>query len=463
MTLDDILTPDEIGEAQAERIELEQSSVVEVFELDKELVNPVYRPHLNNTARTQIYYGGSSSGKSYFLAQRCVNDLLNNGRNYLCVRKVGDTLRDSVYSEIENAARSLGVHHRFRFTVSPMQIVSDVGTVVLFRGLDKVEKVKSIRPKSGALTDIWVEEATEAVLQEIGQLRKRQRGGDTSIPKRLTLSFNPIYQTHPIFTEYFASVGWQDDQTYHEGESLTILKTTYKDNQFLAPDDIAELEGETDKYLYEVYTLGNWGSLGAVIFTNWKIVDLSEQKKEFDNLRDGLDFGFGGHPAGYAGMHLDSKRKKLYVFEDFYRYGATNPELAGILQPIVKGRAVLADSAEPKSIQELRDEGINAIGAKKGQGSINFGIQYLKQFEILIDKDCIDTQNEFRLYQWATDRQGNRLNRPTDKHNHIIDAMRYGLSLDMAQEPIKGKKAKRVQRMTTFKPQGISTKMKGRF
>ena len=318
-------------------------------------------------------------------------------------------MRDSVHAELKNAINEMGVSHRFKCTVNPMRIKCDTGTQVLFRGLDKVEKVKSVRPSKGAITDIWVEEATEANENDIDQLRKRQRGGDKDVPKRLILSFNPIYQTHWIYTRYFSTIGWGDEQTQHSGKSLTILKTTYKDNGFLTDGDIYDLENEPDQYMYEVYTLGKWGVLGDVVFKNWRIVDLSDMRNQFTNLRDGLDFGYGAHPAAYVGMHIDTKRKRLYIYDELYLYGHTNQELATKLSPLVGKRRVVADSAEPKSIRELNTENVRAIGAKKGKDSVNFGIQWLQGYEIVVDKSCVNAQNEFRLYQWAKDRHGNKI------------------------------------------------------
>ena len=236
----------------------------------------------------------------------------------------------------------MGVSDRFHITQSPMQITSDVGTQVLFRGLDKVEKVKSIRPKNGSITDLWVEEATESNMRDIAQLRKRQRGGDISVPKRITISFNPIYKAHEIFTNYFGDSGWEDDQTEYTSDERTILKTTYKDNLFLAPDDIYELENEKDSYMYEVYTLGNWGVLGDVIFTNWRIADLSDMRDQFTNIRNGLDFGYGADPAAFTHMHYDRKHKRVYIFDELYLYGRTNPELADEIE----GKIKLAVSGE---------------------------------------------------------------------------------------------------------------------
>lgn len=151
-----------------------------------------------------------------------------------------------------------------------------------------VEKIKSITPAKEVLTDIWKEEATECDYNDHKQLEKRLRGR-SSVKKRMIDSFNPILQTHWIYTSFFG--GWVDGKQHYKSDKLSILKTTYKDNQFLTEDDIDKLENEKDEYYYNVYSLGNWGTVGGVIFKNWKMEDLTEIRKTFTSFNNGLDFG----------------------------------------------------------------------------------------------------------------------------------------------------------------------------
>jgi phage terminase large subunit len=221
------------------------------------------------------------------------------------------------------------------------------------------------------ITDIWVEEATETSKDSIKQLMKRQRGGSAKTHKRFTFSFNPIMQNHWIYKEYFASIGWAEGQTTHSADGITILKTTYKDNQYLTVEDVRDLEKETDSYYYQVYTLGNWGVLGDVIFTNWTVRDLSDMQDQFTNRRAGLDFGFSSDPAAVAVSHYDTKHKTIYVYKELYEIGLTNDILAERVRAMIGDERVICDSAEPKSIQELRNLKVNAVGAKKGKDSVN--------------------------------------------------------------------------------------------
>ncbi len=399
--------------------------------LSEQIFNNAYLGYLSEMARTQIYYGGSGSGKSVFLAQRAIFDVLRGGRNYLICRQIGRTLRGSVFTEVCKVITQWGVDQLFGINKSEMLITCQNGYQIIFAGLDDVEKLKSITPIKGVVTDIWVEEATETERNTVKQLIKRQRGGSAFVRKRLTLSFNPILQTHWIYQDYFSPIAWADDQREYRSEELCILKTTYKDNKFLTTDDVKDLESETDAYYYNVYTLGNWGVLGNVIFTNWSVQDLSGMHDQFTNIRCGLDFGFSDDPAASTPSHYDRMRSTIYIFDEFYEKGLTNPQLAVALKPMVGDHTVVCDSSEPKSLTELRLLGINARPAKKGKDSVNFGIQWLQQQKIVIDIKCIHTRNEFQQYKWKEDKDGVAIRQPVDKNNHIIDQLRYQYEDDM--------------------------------
>src|SRR6056297_2411078 len=184
--------------------------------------NDVYLPFINESAAKdiEIFYGGSSSGKSNFLAHRVVLDVMRGGHNYLCVRRVANTVTKSLANEITKAISALCVEELFNIVPSQGHITCVNGYQILFTGMDDPEKVKSITPKMGVLTDIWYEEATEGTYEDIKQLQKRLRGlavyRGRQIPKRIVMSFNPIFKTHWIYTHYFQPIPWADKQTYHE-------------------------------------------------------------------------------------------------------------------------------------------------------------------------------------------------------------------------------------------------------
>jgi phage terminase large subunit len=398
------------------------------LEISGDIFNSIYlRRGLRNQHRTQIYFGGSSSGKSVFLAQRCVLDVFNGNRNYLVVRNVQKTLRQSCFNEITKQISEFKLYDYFNINKSDLVITCKHNRKqILFAGLDDPEKIKSITPIDGVLTDVWVEEATECARAAVKQLEKRLRGR-AEVSKRITLSFNPILRDHWIYTEYFDI--WEDGGQYVESadKNLSILKTTYKDNRFLMPDDIANLENETDPYYYEVYTLGNWGVLGAVIFRNWRVEDFSAIEHKFPTYNHGVDWGFGVDPFAYVKVHYDKMRRRLYIVDEVCSVGLLNRESAAMIKQHCGRDLVVCDSAEPKSIEEFRQFGINAVGADKGKGSVEHGIKFLQGLEIIIHPRCQQAKNEFTKYKYKEDKNGNVLPLPVDKDNHCIDALRYAL------------------------------------
>ena len=396
-----------------------------------EVINAAYLPYLKNMARVQIFYGGASSGKSVFLAQRDVLDVMAGGRNILVCRQVGRTLRGSVVQEVNKVISRWGLRELFDINKTDGTITCKNGYQIIFAGLDDVEKLKSLTPARGVFTDVRIEEATEVGRDSVKQLLKRQRGGDEGTPKRLVMSFNPILKSHWIYKDYFAGIGWADEQREYAGDGLSILKTTYRDNRYLTADDIHDLESETDAYYHSVYTLGNWGILGHVIFTNWRVEDLSEMAAQWTNRRNGLDFGFSSDPAALSVSHYDRMRKTVYVYDELYETGLTNDVLAERVKEKVGNDMVICDSAEPKSIAELQAGKVYARAARKGKDSVNFGVQWLQQQTVVIDKRCINAQNEWSVYHWKQDTGGNVLDMPADKNNHLIDATRYAYENDM--------------------------------
>jgi len=384
--------------------------------------NDVYWDFLGDSTRNQIFFGGASSGKSYFIAQRVVMDTLC-GRNTLVLRNVARTIRGSCWNEVVKAISIMGFTAWFNVSKTEMLITAvNNGSQILFSGLDDSEKIKSITPAKGVLTDIWIEEATEIARDDYKQLEKRLRG-QSEHPKRITLSFNPIYKEHWLYTEFFGN--WDESKTSYRDDGLSILKTTYLDNRFLTDDDKSALENETDPYYREVYSLGNWGVLGDVIFRNWRTEDLTEFKKTADKLYFGLDFGFSSDPAAAVKVHYDKAHKRIYILDELYERGMTNSELAGLLKPFVGQHYITCDSAEPKSIKELQGLGIKALSAKKGPDSVMHGIQWLQGHEIIVDVKCQHMKNELQLYQYRKDKDGNSMRVPEDRNNHVIDSLRY--------------------------------------
>jgi len=412
--------------------------------IHNEIFNRVYRSYLNLQSSLQIFYGGSSSGKSYFLAQRCILDLIEGKRNYLVARNTAHTLRESTFNQLVETINFFKVKQAFQINISgSMSITCLINDCqVLFRGLDDPEKIKSIKPKKGVITDVWIEEATEISEPSFNQLILRLRGR-SPVRKRVTMSFNPISRQHWICKRFFNN----KDITASMSDELFILKTTYKDNQFLDKDDIARIEGfkTADSFYYNVYGLGNWGTLGDLVFKNWEIMDLSDAV--FPSYKHGLDFGYANDPFVYTksargiGSGKFNGRNSIYVTDEIYQTGCTNDIIAEKVKPYSGRELVWCDSAEPKSIAELRMHGLNAHPVKKrrlfggyaqGRGSaVLFRIQWMQQQRWIIDKNSQGTINEFSLYQWQKDKYGNTIALPVDRDNHGIDSLGYAWENDM--------------------------------
>ncbi|OCL28653.1 hypothetical protein U472_00420 [Orenia metallireducens] len=395
------------------------------LKIKKEVFNPVYIPHLDNYRATQLFYGGSSSGKSYFLAQRAVKDMAEGGHNYLVLRKVQRDCKKSVWNEIIKAIIRFGLYEYVNINKSDFVITFPNGYQILFGGLDDRERVKSITPQKGVITDIWCEEATEFEEADIKQLNKRLRG-QASVKKRLILSFNPIIKSHWIYRKYFHS--WEDNKQEYLDDRLSILKTTYKDNDFLTEDDIERLLDEDDPYYLDVYINGNWGVLGNIIFKNWEVRDLSDMVDKLDRSCHGLDFGFSNDPAAVLKQYFDKSSRTLYVFDEIYQSGLLDRELAKKTIDMVGEEEVICESAEPKSIEHLRDNGVNARGATKGPGSIKTRYRWMQGIKIVLDVKCVNYKRELQVHKWKEDRHGNPLPQPEDRNNHALDASMYGLS-----------------------------------
>ena len=394
-------------------------------------VNDVYLPYIEDTTRLQIFFGGSSSGKSFFVFQRAVLDNLKNGTNYLIVRKTAKTLKRSCYNEVTKAISAYGVNQFYKCNESDLTITNKKnGGQILFAGLDDVEKIKSITPKKGVLEKIIIEEATEITYSDYMQLKKRLRGY-SKVRKCITMMFNPILRTHWIYETFFADC-WNDERKYYRDDKKLILKTTYKDNNFLMPEDIEELENETDPYYYNVYTLGNFGILGNVVYRNYRIEDLSAVRNSFDNIYNGLDFGWN-NPNAFVRMHVNEAKKQIFILDELYKAGQTYDSLSIGLMLTAGTQYITADCEDGRAINELRSRGLRVIPAKKGSDSVLSGIRFIQDYEIIIDPSCQNFINEIQVYHWAEDKDGNAIEKPVKKKDHLMDAMRYGLEPLMLQ------------------------------
>lgn len=382
-------------------------------------LNRVFKPAYESKSRYRVLYGGAGSGKSHYVAQETVLNMLSSDKfRYLAVRKTARSIRNSVFKLITDIIAEYNLGDYFVVNKTEMAINCVTGSSLITSGLDDVEKLKSI----ANINRIWIEEASEVSETDFNQLDLRLRG-QSEVGYQMTITFNPISELHWLKKSFF-DLGRPDSY---------ILKTTYLDNEFLDEQYIRtlnELKNQDYNY-YRVYALGEWGSIGNVIFSNWEKRDLTQDIKIFDNIYHGLDFGFAEDPTAYIKVHLDKKRKKLYIIDEFYKQGQFIDEIAESLHSKVGSDFITCDSSEPRSIADLKRNGIKAKGAKKGPGSIEHGIKFLQSYKIIIDEKCINAIKEISSYRWREDKDGNPMPKPVDVDNHLIDALRYALESEM--------------------------------
>ena len=368
--------------------------------------------------RFEVYYGGAGSGKSHFITQKLLLKALKSRRKVLIVRKTLASQKDSCWRLVIEVLQSWQLYERSQIRRTDYEITLPNGSVFLFKGIDDPERIKSIV----GITDIWVEEANELTEEDFDQLNLRLRADQGDL--QIFASFNPVSKANWVYKRWFA------EDAAIAGADTLILQTTYKDNKFLPPEYIETLENmmHTNPTYYRIYALGEFCSLDKLVFNNWHVEKLDTLPAGV-NLQ-GLDFGFINDPTAFVASVLVEEEKKIYIYREWGTVNQTNPAIASALASLGYAKAVIiADSAEPKSIAEIRAAGIRRIRESvKGPDSIIHGIQKLQQYELIVSPDCPELITELQNYSWKKDKKsGEYVNEPVDMFNHYIDALRYSL------------------------------------
>lgn len=390
-------------------------------------INAVYKKAKKSKDRYRVLYGGAGSGKSHFKGQEVLLNMMSSKEySYLVVRKTGKSIRNSVFRLLSEMIVEYDLLSYFSINKTEMMITCVTGSSLITSGLDDVEKLKSV----ANINRIWVEEASEITEKDFNQLDLRLRG-QSKVGYQLTLTFNPISELHWLKKSFF-DVG---------RNGSFVLKTTFKDNNFLDDRYVQTLNDlkEQDYQYYRIYALGEWGSLGNVIYSNWEKQDLSVTKDTFDNHYNGIDWGFGDDPTAFIRVHYDKARKVIYVLDEFTKRGEFVDDIANSLKERIGNELVTCDSSEPRSVADLKRNGIKALAAKKGPGSIEHGIKWLQGHKIVVDSNCIETIKELSTYKWKEDKDGNVIPKPVDKDNHLLDSLRYALESEMKNEKLQVK------------------------
>lgn len=396
-----------------------------------EVVGKGYADYWHYKGRYRVCKGSRASKKSKTTALWFIYSMMKYpGSNTLVVRKVFRTLKDSCFTELKWAINRLGVSDLWDVKESPLEMTyTPTGQKIYFRGLDDPLKVTSITVENGYLCWMWIEEAYEIMKEsDFDMLNESIRGAipeSTGLFKQITLTFNPWNEHHWLKPRFFDT---PDDDTM-------AITTNYTCNEWL--DDADRKVFETMKVKnprrYRVAGLGDWGIVEGVIFENWE-----ERAFNIDEIRGlssvssrfGLDFGYTNDPTALFCGLIDTTAKTIWVFDEIYEKGMSNEKIyEKITAAGYSKETITADSAEPKSIDRLRDLGIQHIRkARKGKDSIKAGIDFIQDYHIIIHPRCVNFLTEISNYTWDVDnKSGQHINRPIDDFNHLMDAMRYAV------------------------------------
>lgn len=391
-----------------------------------QVIGKGYKKFWNFKGRYLVCKGSRASKKSKTAVLRWIYMLMKYPEsNLLVIRKVYRTLKDSCYTDLKWAIHRLGVDAYFEYKESPLEITyKPTGQKILFRGLDDPLKIASISVEVGYLCWCWIEEAYEITSEnDFNMIDESIRGYTGGMFKQIVLTFNPWNERHWLKRRFFDK---QDDD-------ILALTTNYMCNEFLDESDLKVFERMKveNPRRYQVAGLGNWGIVDGLVYENWEEKAFSLDDIRCSDLKSGfgLDFGYTNDPTALFVGFVNLKTKTLYVWDEMYQKGLSNQKIyENITNMGYRKEHITADSAEPKSIDELSTLGLRHIkGAKKGKDSINNGIQWIQELHIVIHPRCVNFITEISNYSWEKDKFGKKLNKPIDDFNHLMDAMRYGL------------------------------------
>lgn len=387
-----------------------------------EVFNDNIFAHLENYAnRIEVHWGGASSGKSHGIYQKVVIKAMKKWpvpRKVLILRKIGRSLKDSSWQHIKDILDEFQMLQYCHVNKSEMTITLPNKAVLMFRGLDDPEKIKSIK----GVSDVVMEEATEFTLDDYTQLGLRLRDR-AHIRKQMFLMFNPVSKKNWVYSYFFGK----------RSTEFKLFHSTYKDNKFLDRETIAAIEQlrERNPAYYRIYALGEFATLDKLVFPVYEKKIVTKTDVAGLPQLNGLDFGYINDPSALVTVFYNREKKTIFITGEYVKGGMLNNEIATAIEDLgLSKELIFADSQERKSIDEIRMAGISRIRAvEKWPGSLIHGIQWLLQHRIVIDERCFKVIEEFENYTWKKDRKtGEYGNEPVDTFNHTIDALRYALS-----------------------------------
>ena len=386
-----------------------------------------YKDFIMCKKRYRVVKGSRGSKKSTTTAQDIILKMtMYPLANTLVIRKTFNSHKDSTWTQLKWAAKNLGLDDDWSFSKSPLEATrKSTGQKILFRGLDDPMSITSITVEHGYLCWAWFEEAFQVMNEDdFNKVDMSVRG---QLPdgyyKQITITFNPWSEKHWLKKRFFDT----------NDPNILALTTTYECNEWLGPDDRALFEQMkiNNPRRYNIEGLGNWGIAEGLVYENFieQEFDYMEiSKRAGTKAVFGLDFGYTNDPTAFIAAIVDQENKELYIFDEHYQKAMTNEDIANMIK--YKGyskETITADSAEPKSIDDIKSKGIYRIkAAKKGKDSILNGIQNIQDYKIIIHPKCENFLIEINNYVWSN-KNGIVINKPIDDFNHLMDALRYAM------------------------------------
>lgn len=401
-----------------------------IYHMDLDVIADVFHPMIRDirSGRHSEYIlpGGRGSTKSSGIS--CIiPELMKNNPNIhaLVLRKVGNTIKDSVYAQMKWGIDKLNLNEEFNCKVSPMEITyKPTGQKIYFRGADDPLKIKSIKPEFGYIGIVWFEELDQfAGPEEIRNIQQSAlRGGDIAYKFK---SFNPPRSKNNWANEYTTEAEQND-------EKALVCRSTYKDvpEEWLGEIFLNDAEHlkETNPDAYDNEYMGVANGNGGNVFEFIEERTITDEEiSHMDKIFQGCDWGFFPDPYAFIRMYYNHNTEKIYLIDEIYENKWSNRKSADeILKRKYDDYAITCDSAEPKSINDYRDFGLPARGAIKGPGSVEYSMKWLQTRTIVIDpKRTPNAYKEFSEYEYERDKDGNVISGYPDENNHLIDACRY--------------------------------------
>ena len=391
--------------------------------------------------------GGYGSSKSYHVAAKLIRKLLEEKRKALVVREVFDTIRDSCYDLLEEVATAMGIEGYLTFTSSPMQIRFKNGSRIIFKGMDKPAKLKSLN----GVSIVWIEECSEVKYEGFKEILGRLR--HPTMSNHIILSTNPVSKNNWCYKYFFqdkkAHVHILDDEELYKKRIMVVGKTYYHhstvdDNYFVPQDYVEQLDDlEThDPDLHRIARKGRFGVNGRLVFPQFEVapaqlVEQAMRAVKNPLEKNGMDFGFVTSYNAVVRMLIDHDEKILYLYDEYYSRDKTDPQIA---EDIAKWKDIVikADCAEPKAIKYYKQQGFRMKPCKKFKGSREVYTKKVKRFRKIICSDkCRSIIDELQDLTFAVDKDGEIIEDEFNIDPHTLSAIWYGLD-DYEVSNLKG-------------------------